>query len=386
MATWFDRNRGKRQGRIQPVDQSPADGDYVFLLGEDAPEEVAQITTGDYTEVRQIVDLSDYDFVNATQKTIGRAVSVYAVAPSWARDAAELFAFDFDTGTIRTLNLIAAGFALDSFGDISYPHETYTGARKRCRAVPVNTTVETHLMGVNTPAIATPLAALSAYTLQWWWNPSFDDIVTSWGWDFDVLRLDAVDESDGLRYGLRLEMRGLTGAGAHSWSPYLTHYAGANQQGISLASLYAQDPSPGWQQLTLTYDASVSPATDRLTLYADKVSLGHPGTAMTVSPFTPPEDGAVQYAHKNGWGQWDSVRLLSRAMNASEVETSYDQATTFGLSSATKWIQRIIIDGDIYAERILRNDERRTWTDFMVPARHLLGEHEVAFRLSLEDI
>lgn len=389
-ATWFDRYRGWTQGRIAPTDCAPADGARAFLLGEDAPEEAAQVTTGDYTEVRQVVDLTDYDLVGATLRTIGRAASQHAVAPNWARDAAELLAFNFDFGTTSTPNLVApageaAGFALASVGGILYPRETYTGARRRCRAVPTGTAAATHLTGANTPAVGTPGAALPAYTLQWWWAPRLDAIAASSGWDIDVLRLDAVDPADGLRYGLRLEMRGLIGPGAHSWSPYLTHYAGATQAALSLSSLYAATTDPGWQQVTITYDAAVSPAEDRISLYVDAAAAGHPAAAIGASPTYPPAGGAVQYAHRNGWGAWDAVRLLRRALTATEVATTYAAATTFGLSAATQWVQRLLVDGVAYAARPLDAAERRSWTDFVAPVRHLTGLHEVAWRLSLED-
>jgi hypothetical protein len=198
MGTWFDRLRGISQGRSTPENITPVDGNKVFVLGEDEPQEVAVLMDGDYTEVSQVVDLTDYDFVKATMDTVGRACGVSEAVPGWASDSAELFRFNFDIPGSVSRNLIipageVAGFTLDSVGAVSSGKETYSGAQTYCRDIPSGNIAPAHLAGLHSPAVATPLSVLDQYTLQVWVNFFIEEHPESTGVDWVILRFYASD-------------------------------------------------------------------------------------------------------------------------------------------------------------------------------------------------
>lgn len=61
----FTARLGVGQGRIEPQNTVPFSGDYVFVLGDDAPGRFFELTAGDHAEVVQAVDLTDHDLVRA---------------------------------------------------------------------------------------------------------------------------------------------------------------------------------------------------------------------------------------------------------------------------------------------------------------------------------
>lgn len=63
--TAFDRRLGLGQGRIVPAGAVPASGDFVFVLGDDAPGHRYALAPGDHAEVVQDVDLTGVDLVRA---------------------------------------------------------------------------------------------------------------------------------------------------------------------------------------------------------------------------------------------------------------------------------------------------------------------------------
>ena len=66
--TAFNARLGTSQGRLEAAaaDGTPApSGDYVFVLGDAEAGRFHELTSGDYVEVRQAVDLTDADFVRA---------------------------------------------------------------------------------------------------------------------------------------------------------------------------------------------------------------------------------------------------------------------------------------------------------------------------------
>lgn len=63
--TAFDRRLGLGQGRIAPAGARPASGDFVFVLGDDAPGHRYDLAPGDHAEVVQGVDLTGVDLVRA---------------------------------------------------------------------------------------------------------------------------------------------------------------------------------------------------------------------------------------------------------------------------------------------------------------------------------
>ena len=388
MGNWFDRLRGVSQGRIEPESVVPVDGSRIFMLGEDNPTEEVRLSTGDYTQVRQIVDLTDWDFLNATQDTIGRVTGQGIAAPDWSDEAAELFKFNFNQGLPSSENLVIptgfpAGFTFDSVGPITYPPEVYSGADSLCRGIPAGTVVPCHLAGVHTPPVDTPLLNLDTYTLQMWVNFDFDSMPDSWGWDFTLL--DFWGSSGPNSYGIALQILGVPGLGAHSWYPFLTHH-NAGSSGVSMDLLYNPGTNQGWQMFTFTYDSS-EPPLSRVWMYLDTAPLGNPSFSMGTIPAIPPAGvSTLQYAGQNGWGQYDSCRLLNRVLSPAEVVTSYAETTIPGPPVDTEWVQQILINQVVYAERIIQETERRRWIDFIAPVRRLDGQHEVAFRMQLREI
>lgn len=55
----FTREFGTEQGRIQPADFTPPEGQYVFCLGADREGLLATFEPGDYVEVAQTADFGD---------------------------------------------------------------------------------------------------------------------------------------------------------------------------------------------------------------------------------------------------------------------------------------------------------------------------------------
>jgi hypothetical protein len=355
------------------------------VLGEESPEEMTTLMAEDYTEISQIVDLTNWDFVLATMDTIGRETGEAVAPPAWAPDPDELFRFSFDVPGVVTPNLIVPpgevnGFSLESEGPVSYPQEGYSGASSFCRGIPLGTVVPCHLRGVHSPPVALPLSVLPAYTLQMWVNLDVDAYPESSGIDF--LNTLAFLSTDGLHYyGILFSVYGTWGPGAHQWYPYLTHFDGLSSSGAGMDLLMTWDTNQGWQMLSLTYDSAL-PVMDRVKLYLNDTLLGSPGFGISVSPAIP-EANADTLRYGEPWGQYDACRLLGRALSDVEVAESYVQATTPGVPVGTKWVQRILIDDEVYAERTIMTGEERRWWDFVAPVRRLDGTHKVAFRLML---
>jgi hypothetical protein len=384
MTTSFERYRGINQGRVAPQGVTPPDGSHVFVLGEDEPLEPIEMQTGAYTEVRQTVDLTDFDFVKATMDTIGRPVGQVIPPPRWTDDPDEWFKFYFDIPIPVSQNDKAGGgFQLDTVGDLIYPRETYSGVGTYARGVLPGATPPQHLAGVNIPAATTPLVNADEYTIQTWVNFDVDSISTSWGHDFTILSF--MGENGPNTFGVLLQMIGLAGAGAHQWYPFLTNYNYLASTGIPLDNLYTVSVNQGWQLFTITFDWALSPTT-RVKMYLNATPLGSPTSPMNTRPVTPDVgDDLIQYGDGNFWGEFDAMRMLGRVLSPSEVTTSYAEMTTPGAVESPEWAQKILVDGELYADRTIRSGEARRWTDFVVPVRKLSGLHEVAFRLELRE-
>ena len=61
----FRYSLGRGQGRIQPSSLDPGSGKYAFVLGEDQPGRLFNLSPGDHAEVIQDVDLTGVDLVRA---------------------------------------------------------------------------------------------------------------------------------------------------------------------------------------------------------------------------------------------------------------------------------------------------------------------------------
>ena len=388
MQTWFDRYRGISQGRIVPASLTPPHGERIFVLGEDSPTENARLTTGDFTEIRQVVDLTDWDMVLATMETIGRITGSAQSPPAWTNESAELFKFYFDYPNTTSFNSViplgeSAGFTFDSVGPIVYPTESYSGGNTHCREIPAGNTVPCHLEGVHTPPVATPLTPLPQYTLQFWMNLDVDSLPSSWGVDFNLISFYSIVGPN--RHGILLSFYGLSGPGAHLWYPYLTHFYNASYSGVGFDVLYDIETNQGWELITITYDETEAPL-NRVSMFLDDTYLGHPNFSMNMTPGIPASGySGLQYGDQYCWGQLDACRLLNRVMSPSEVAAAYAELTTPRPLVNTKWAQQILIDGEVYANRILQVDEARRWTDFKAPVRRLSGLHEVTFRFAFRE-
>jgi hypothetical protein len=224
------------------------------------------------------------------------------------------------------------------------------------------------------------LTVLSAYTIQMWVRLDLDAIATSWGWNIPLVNyVDATGVSD----GVRLDMEGLTGAGAHGWYPYVTHYNAGSSDGTAFLD-WIPTTSPGWMQITAVFNWAASPSSNRVRIYVNgalaSLSVGIP----SLQPRTPPSTGYLEIFGGNAWGAVDAVRMLDRALSGFEISASYSQAQTPGVPQTAQWVMEIRVDEMVYARRVVMPDERRRWTDFSAPVRRLTGPHQVAFRLTLE--
>jgi hypothetical protein len=386
LAPHWERLRGVVQGRCTPALPGLAAGARCFVLGEADPQEILTLTPGDWTEVRQVVDLTDYDLLAATLHTVGQWAGTYRRAPGWAAHPAELWRFDGDAPVPWLANRITpagapAGFSLHPQGTVEIGREEYTGAWTCCRIIPVDLYTEGCLRGTHAPPAAAPGTALSAYTLQVILYPALAAIPYSWGWDMPVVQY--LDQIGGVQDGLRLDLLGTAGPGAQSWYPYVTHFAGGVSSGTACTPWTLAPPS-AWCQLSLVYDAALGGG-DRLRCYCNDVLVATAAAPPVCSPLVPPATGVLEIASGASWGAWDAVRLVQAALSPAEVAASWAAAQTPGPEQRARWLQQIRIDDAVYAERTLVPTEGRCWTDFVAPVRRLTGPHVVAFRLILAE-
>jgi len=375
--TWFDRLRGEGQGRSQPISFSAPDGEHVFILGADSVGERAILRAGDYTEVQQIVDLTGYDLLTATMETIGKVMGQAQPLPGFPDGQNALWHFNFNTGAPRALNLVDGGFDLNNAGDMEAAVETYSPVLSRCRQVPVNS-VTAKLIGENTPQWMSP-SPLTTYTFQMWMN--FDAVAHPGSSGISPSIFGCLDA--GLN-GLQIYLAGLFGPGAHEWRFGVGHHnGGLNYTEFPTPVLDA--PNPGWQLISIVWDSALPPA-DRLRLYVNTTGPYTPSLVLPTSPAAPSPGTDIVVADPNLWGQFDEMWLLSDALSASAIADVYNAATVMPSPVDFEWKMQIRINGEVYAERIIEPSERRTWTDFKAPCRHLNGDSEVVFRLSLKEI
>lgn len=379
MTTWLDRLRGQGQGRTIPQSFIAPDGDHVFVLGADGQHEPAILGDGDFTEIKQLVDLTGWDLVAATLDTVGVVMGVEQPAPGFPDDTDNLWWFNYDIPVPHARDLVDGAFPLDDDGDMTHGVETYSPEGTACRVIPVGSTTAS-LVGANTPQFF-PSPTLPQYTIQVWMFFDSDSVLGSWGWHPQIF--SCADAPNG---GLIFNLSGLAGALAHSWRFSVTHYNGGAAVSTSFGSPIIDTPSFGWHLVTLTYDDSLLLA-DRLKLYIDDdptpyLALG----GMSVTPAAPAAGTLIGVASPGLWGSVDEMRMLSRALTPAEIATSFLATTTMPTPIDYEWAMQIIINGEVYAERVIRADERRRWSDFKAPVRSLSGVCEVGFRLGLRRI
>lgn len=387
MTTWFDRLRGSAQGRCQPQGFDPPDGSHVFILGgEDVPEAAVLsggnptlLVPGDFSEIKQIVDLSDWDLVAATMDTIGTIMGQAQPAPGFPAPPSgnELWHFNYDIGLDPARNLVAGAFDLDNVGDIEVGVETYSPMGTRCRVIPVGS-VTAGLAAVNTPQWFAP-SPLNNYTAQFWLN--FDAVAhaTSWGVNPYLFYC-----RDGVPAGWHFGLSGAVGPGAHSWRFAVGHHFGGSS--VTVFNGYTIDtPNPGWKLITVTWDRFAL-TWDRLLMYIDDNPVPYtPFAAMANSPQAPALATPITAAAPLLWGAIDEMRMIDTTLTPAEIAASYAACTSMPTPIDYAWLMQIIINAEVYAERVIAPDEQRRWTDFKAPVRHLAGACEVGFRLTLQE-
>ncbi|MEN6368301.1 MAG: LamG-like jellyroll fold domain-containing protein [Thermotogota bacterium] len=372
--TWLDRLRGAGQGRTNPKSFVSPDGEHVFVLGADAQHEPAILSSGDFSEIRQLVDLTNWDLVAATMDTLGVAMGTSQAAAGFPVDADTLWWFNYDVPTPVAQNLVPGGFSLENQGEMGYDTETYSPDATYCRKIPNGTDPTTRLHGVNTPQFF-PGPALDQYTFQVWMNFDADAVLTSWGWNPYIF-----DCRDANPNGFLVGLSGLTGPGAHSWIFHVGHFFGGAEVDGFLTPVVT---TSGWHLVTVTYDSSLAPAL-ALLLYLDDDPTPHNTLGGIFNQPSAPLAGTdIWVADYKLWGWIDEMRMLSRALTPAEIAASYVATTTPAAPVDYEWVMQIIINDEVYAERVIHSGERRRWNDFKAPVRHLTGVCEVCFRLEL---
>ena len=383
MGNWFDVARGEAQGRIQPESITPPAGEYTFVLGVDGDFEPAKIGDGDYTEVKAVADLTDYDLVSATLDTLGVLMSQYQAKAGWANDGDTLMHFDFDFGGDPTPNLISGGFDLVKHGETITEVETYSPDGTYCRGIPVGS-LKAEMNGVNNPRAYT--SNLDEFTIQWWMNFLSDSHAGSSGINPLVFRLREAGTG-----GLQIGLSGAAGPSAHEWELYLRNDNGATSEirlfdvgpgGVGPGLII--DSNPGWHLYTVRFDIT-NGWPGQCELFEDATKVAAAASAFSVQPAPALITTPVEYGSFNLWGQIDRVRLKDKWMSDAEIAASFTECTVAPTPVDYEWRMQILIDGIVYATRVINPSEARRWTDLKAPVRLLSGEHEVAFRLMLKE-
>lgn len=373
MITWFDRLRGEGQGRTEPQGFDAPEGSKIFALGSGGSEK-GVFKAGDRSEVVQMVDLTDWDFVAATFDTVGVVVDQESVGPGFPADHDPLWWFNYDVGTDRAHNRVEGGFDLENQGDMDVGQETHTPEQTRCRVIPVGSTTA-GLIGQNTPQFF-PGPVLNEYTIQAWINFDAAAHPTSWGVSPNIFFCH-----DGLPNGVELGLSGTAGPGAHQWHVSVTHHFGGSA-GTTFPG-WTIDASPGWTLLTVVWELG---APNPIALYVNDNPVPYlPFAPLANSPVAPAAGTVIDVAAPDLWGGLDEMRMLDVALTPAEIAAAY--AATTGAASPIdyEWVMQILIDGEVYAERVIEESEARRLKDFKAPVRHLSGTQEVAFRLKLRE-
>ena len=384
MSTWFDRQGGSNQGRIAPsVRVDAAEGTFSFVLGSDGDTELATLSDGDWTEISQVVDLTDIDLIQATINTAGVAMSQRTDDVGLQVESDTLFLFPMDRDYEGATNHLLTGFDLEGVPDIEAGDETYSAAGSKCRVIPVGTTAR--LAGFNTPQAFTP-DPLVAYTFEAWINFDCDSHAGSPGIDPVVFECMTAGVGGG---GLKIE---LLGAAGHSWSYQVTHNDGAATTTVNLPA-YAITTNIGWHMVSIVYDTAAAGV--ELELHIDKV-LETTG-AMATDVAAPDLGEDVQLGDPLLYGSIDQFRLSNTVHALAAIQSAYDSCVDAAVTYDHRWVMQILIDSVLVdsAERTITATEEEQFVDFRVPVRNLdlgggwaavTGNHTVAVRLKLEEV
>lgn len=373
MQTWFDRDRGVKSGRMKPQVVQPTDGDYVFVLGAEDQDEPAILSAGDYTEVRQVVNLTGCDLISATMKTIGKLIGQIQPRSGFVLDPDTLFAFNFDVGISAAKNLVDSAFDVDADGTVQIAQETYSPDNTYCRRVPQGVGTS-KMAGVNTPQVFP--ATLDEYTVQWWMNWDSNVFGASTGIIPKILKAGKLGGSGS---GVEIELSPV--APLHQWRIIIRHSVGATFWTCPFNG-YLLDQPLGWKMFTVRFKESL-PTQAELFVDASNVAQ-NPVPLVTPAQYQAGEE--ISFMSKDLVGDFDQIRFINRWLTDVEITDSYNECVTAPLAISYKWIMQVLVDDRVYAERQIQPSESRTWEDFIAPTRLLTGPHTVAFRLKLETV
>lgn len=376
MATWLDRERGIAQGRIVPSTLTPAAGTHVFAIGGDAIVAPATLTRGAYSQVRQDVDLTDYDVVEATIETIGVPAAQFVIPDRLLIVPGETLVLWplFEDGWAGGRADLYGNPELAPVGDVAVDAETYSAAGRACRAIPSGSTTA-QLAGVNTPRLWA--TALPAYTFECFLDFRADDYADSTGLNFDLFRCETAGGG-----GLRIYLAGV--GASHEWLLAMDHTNG----GVTVTQTcpsYGWTASDGWHHVALVYDGTALGA-DQLKLYIDGLFASAAADGIYGLPGAPLVGEALTVGHPGLWGALSQVRLSSVAHDAGEVAADYLTCTAAPATELARWRMSLLIGGTTYCSRIIRPTEARRLVDFRAPVRHLTGVQSVIYRLALEAV
>lgn len=370
MANWFDKDRGVKSGRISPTIVTPKEGDKVFVLGAENLQEKVQVSPGDFVEIKQVVDLTGYDLISANMDTIGTIMSQHIPLAGFPDDIDTIFSFDFNEYAMTSYNKIAGGFSLSMLGDMLFQKEIYSPDETLCREVAFSALPGTSMHGQNTPQ-AFP-ATVNAWTLQWWMNFNTDRYESS------ALINPNIFSCFSFGKGIQVLLAG-TGGTAHEWNFQVVQF-GDSPQIVTIP--HALDEPLGWRLFTIRFDLALSQP-NQLQLFIDKNLVGSAIVDFTHGINQPDAADDIDYADEKLTGMIDDIRMLKRHLSNIEIEESYEACVNSPSPLDYEWVMQLVIDGEIYGERVIATNEHRRWTDFSAPVRFLTGSHDVAFRLKL---
>ena len=373
MANCFDKNRGIKSGRINPSSVSPHEGEKVFVLGADGDTEPAVLTNGDYTEIKQRVDLSGFDFVSANFKTIGTVMGQTERYAGFTPFPAPLFWFDFNVGAQIVENKIKPGFDLVADGSIEVGNETYSPNETYCRTIPEGVGAA-RMLGENTPQ-AFP-GTLSDYTLQFWLNFNSAAFASSTG-----ITATVFDSDDGTN-GLSVHLVGV--AASHQWYFLISHVNSGVLDVVPIGIFFIDEPL-GWKLFTIRYRSSKAQP-EQCQLFVNDLLVGACASDFVVSPGAPSLGADIVYGDDSLIGDVDDIRLLDLALSDAQIEQSYNSCISNPTSIDYRWVMQILFDGVLYGERTIEPSESREWDDFVVPCRIVTGETDISFRLKIEQL
>lgn len=392
MGNWFTRRRGEATGRVIPQSFTAPDGQHVFMLGAENLEDVAQVSPEDFTEVKQLVDLTDIDLVGASMHTIGTVMGASSAPSIWTPDPAELWRYSFDELDMDAVvaDEVAGVYPLaKGLNSCNLAFENFSYSGSAARGLDHGAALPTGYEGVNTPTMW--LGSLNSYTLQVLLKVNSSEVLLSadrsaivWG----ILQ----DGGAGNRHGLRVMLNGYVVPGENQYYLSVVHGNGAIAN--EWFSVFIEDEE--WHLYTLQCEYP------NLRIYKDLDLFPWGATVIGTDAYqAPAEDVTVGKAawHYSGLNpylpsvvpyHWDCMRLLPGSWAGLYDDTwrlnSYDELKAATAITNYKWVMRILIGGIPYATRIIMPTEQRLWTDFLAPCRLLTGIREVAFRLSLESV